>query len=360
MLGNLGQTQCMGKPLSRTLSNASKLVALARASVPVAYVQLGLELAAERGIERAALLKGMGIDPALLDRADGRVALTQCARLIARVMRQTREAGLGYEFGLRSNLAAHGNIGYGLMSQATVGEALAFGLKYGRLRNPFFKLSLSIDGDQAVIDVRETLPLGPMRQHALDAVLVSMARIGRQISGSFKPQLELRFDCAEPAHYTRYRPRLPPVVFAAGANQLRFPAEYLQRPLRTGNSSTAQLLAGQCERELSLVGEIDNVAERVRALLADTDRAYPDLATVAARLHLSGRTLKRKLQQRDLSFLQLLDEARKRDGLRLLADRTLGVGDVAERMGYSDPASFTRAFRKWTGQTPTDWRRRHS
>ena len=308
---------------------------------------------------REALLKGTGISGDLIDRPDARVPLAQCIRLISRVMRQSRDhAALGYEFGLRSNLAAPGNIGYGLMSQATVGDALAFGLKYGRLRNPVLQLSLSVDGEQAVIDARQRLPLGPMRQYAIDAVLISMVRIARQISGAFRPELELRFDCAEPAHYARYRHRLPPVKFSAGVNQLRFPASYLQRPLRTGNPSSAQQVERQCERDLALLGETGEIADRVRAALLATPGAYPNLDAVAAQLHMSGRSLKRRLQEQGLGFLELLEEARKRDSLQLLGDPLLAVSEIAQRVGYTDPASFTRAFRKWTGMTPTAWRLR--
>jgi AraC-like DNA-binding protein len=348
----------MGNPISKSLSKAAKVVALARTSVPVTYVRLGLELAEARGIDREQLLRGIPIDREALERADGRVPLAPCVRLVSRVWRATHDAGLGYEFGLRSNLAAHGNIGYGLLSQTTVGEALAFGMKYGRLRNPILKLSLRTEGAHAVVEAREAIPLGPMRQYAIDAVLVSIARLARQLSGSFRPELELRFDCSEPAHFARYRHRLPPVVFDAAANQLRFPAEYLKRPMRTGNASTARVVEQDCERELALVGEVHDVAERVRALLAPGNRGYPDLDAVARKLHMSGRTLKRKLQQQGVGFLQLLDDARKRDSQKLLADPSLTVAEIAEAMGYTDPASFTRAFRKWAGVTPSAWRER--
>lgn len=342
--------------MGNALSKAAKLVGLVRATVPVAYVQVGLELAADRGIDRERLLKGIEFAPGVLDRPDGRVPLAQCVRLVSRVARITGDRGLGYEFGLRNNLAAHGEVGYGLMSHATVGEAIAFGLKYGRLRNPVLRLSLFVEEGQAVIETREALPLGPLRQYAYDAVLVTLARLARQLGGPFKPQLELRFDCREPEHYARYRHRLPPVRFSAGANQLRFQAEYLERPLYTANASSARLVASQCERALTLLGDDANVAERVRAILGTTPGAYPGLDEVAARLHMSGRSLKRKLQQEGRSFLDLLDEARRIDSVRLLSDPQLEINQIAERVGYSDPASFTRAFRKWTGCTPTAYR----
>ena len=339
--------------MSGPLTTAIKLT---RATVPGVYVLVGLEVAEAAGLDRAQLLHGLHIDPARLDDATTRVPVLQCARLAARVWRGTRDAALGYEFGLRLNLSAHGSVAQGLMSQATFGESLAFGLKYGALRNPLVKLSLRTDGVVAIVEAREMLPLGPLRQFAIDAVLIGLVRIGRQLSGALKPEIELHFDCPEPAHYARYRHRLPPVRFNASANQLRIPAEYLQRPMHTRDAVAARAMVRQCESELAVAGDAAETAERVRALLAQATRGYPDLGAVTQRLHLSPRTLKRRLQREGWTFLQLLDEARKRDSLRLLADGALSVAEVAQRLGYESPASFTRAFRKWTGVTPSGWR----
>lgn len=327
-----------------------------RASVPVAYVLLGLELASEHGLSREALLGDVLINPEVLTNPEGRVSLFQCAQLVARVVQQTGDKSLGYEFALRSNLASHGNLGYGVISHPSLGEALRFALKYGRLRNPVLRMDLHVDGARAAIRLEELLPLGPFRQYAIDAVLIGIARLGKQIAGAFRPDLEIHFDCAEPDHFSRYRQRLPKVLFSAPVNQLCFPAEYLTMRLPTGNPSSAQVLTEQCEREMALITKESNLADRVRALLADPQGAYPSLDSAASRLHVSGRTLKRKLQLLNVTYLQLLDEARTRDSMRFLADQSLSINEVAVRLGYTDPASFTRAFRRWTGKTPRDWR----
>ena len=96
----------------------------------------------------------------------------------------------------------------------------------------------------------------------------------------------------------------------------------------------------------------DQVVQRVRAELSLGAEGYPDLSGVSARLLTSSRTLKRHLQQRGTSFQQLLDEARHRDALRLLQNPDLEIRQIAAALGYQDPPSFTRAFRRWTGQTP--------
>jgi len=96
----------------------------------------------------------------------------------------------------------------------------------------------------------------------------------------------------------------------------------------------------------------DQAVQRVRAELVLGADGYADLSGVSARLLTSSRTLKRHLQQRGTSFQQLLDEARHRDALRLLENPDLEIRQIAAALGYQDPPSFTRAFRRWTGQTP--------
>jgi AraC-like DNA-binding protein len=96
----------------------------------------------------------------------------------------------------------------------------------------------------------------------------------------------------------------------------------------------------------------EHILQRVRAELALGAEGYPDLSTVAARLDLSSRTLKRRLAEHGSGFQALLDQARHRDALRLLENPDLEIRQIAAVLGYRDPPSFTRAFRRWTGQAP--------
>ena len=76
-------------------------------------------------------------------------------------------------------------------------------------------------------------------------------------------------------------------------------------------------------------------------------------------MHLTPRTLRRRLQEQGYSYQQLLEEARRRDSLQLLADRDREIRRIGELLGYANPANFTRAFKGWTGLSPREWRTRH-
>lgn len=335
-----------------------KLEDLHKPAVPVAYGRLILEVAGKLGVSAESLLDGQGIAPELLDNPEARLSMLQANNLLYRALRRSGNPALGYEIGLHSGLTTHGFIGYGLMSHRSLREGVSFGARFLQLRLPNLSLRLFEDGEQGVIEVRETLPLGSVRQCMLDLFLVGIWQMANYFAPEeMRNRVELCFDSPEPAYYASYRNRLPPARFAMPANQLRFPARVLDLPLRTADPITAQLVTRQCEQELSRLGYAKDLLVQVRALLVGRNGEYPDLEQLAAALHVSSRTLKRRLQDHGLSFQALLDEVRRRDALDLLADPTLGIEEIARRIGYGDPANFTRAFRRWTGQSPSAFRR---
>lgn len=331
---------------------------LAKPTVPISYVLQTLELAAAHGVSRDTMLKGTEVSSRMLTDPDARIGLLQYGQICVHALQKTGNAALGYEFGLRQTLTVHGFVGLGLMSQPTLRDAIEFVVRYyAPLRLPGWNLRHFADGTQVVVEARETVPYGVLRQYALDMMLVSLVSMLRPFLPP-KPDLELWFDCAQPAYYPRYRRRLPAARFSMGVNQLRLPVKHLGLPIATANTITAQLVARECERELALLGpvEADTVLPRVRAALINERGRYPTLAAMAARLYLTPRTLVRHLGAHGASFQQLLDEARHRDGVRLLGDKTLTLSEIADRLGYSTAANFSRAFRKWTGENPGTFR----
>jgi AraC-like DNA-binding protein len=134
----------------------------------------------------------------------------------------------------------------------------------------------------------------------------------------------------------------------------------LDLPLVTADPAAMELARAQCDRELAAQAEAGGFVGRVREAVARAGGGFRSLDEVARRLHLSTRTLKRRLAIQGTSFSGVLDEVRQQRALLLLEDRRLALAEVADRLGYSDAANFTRAFRRWTGQTPAAFRGRAS
>ncbi len=334
---------------------------LNKPAVPIGYAALMLELATARGASRERLLDDLAINDADWQRSDARISLLQTNRLLYRAIKLSGEPALGCELGLRAGLTMHGVFGYGLGSQPNFGAAMKFACRYLPLLLPNLCMTLVDDGRHCALDVAETTPLGDLRHSMYELFLLGIVSAAKQMlagTGQEDPEFELWFDTPEPEYHARYRDRLPPSFFSMGVARLRFPASLMAQGLATANAITAELAQQQCEREVQQLGLTEDFLARVRAELQRNGRSYPDVETLSARLFMSGRTLKRKLRERGMSFQQLLDYARRHDSICLLRDPHLSVESIAEQVAYSDAANFTRAFRKWMGQTPSAFRAR--
>lgn len=330
---------------------------LQRPSVPISYVLLTIALGEEQGADRAALLRGAGIAQQQLDDPQAHISLAAYRELCLGAMAASGDDGLGLAFGLRAPLTAHGIVGFGLMSQPTLRAAFDFAERFGTpLRLPAWDLHFRTEAGAGVIDAVESVRYEPLHVFACDQLLATLATLIRAILP--QARCTVCFDYPEPAHFRRYADALPPARFDSGVTQLRIAEEALDWPIPSADRIAALQAEQACAQEIARLNPPTDLVGRVRRILTDAQGGYPDMRAVAAQLYISPRTLVRRLQTRGSSYRALLDEARRRDGLALLADPSLSIAAITERLGYASAASFSRAFRKWTGSTPGAWRSR--
>jgi AraC-like DNA-binding protein len=332
-----------------------------QASISAIYPLAMLQLAEERGIAAERILHNASLTVAALRQPSARITPSQQAVISYNLLTQTGDPGIGLALGLRSNITKTGLMGFGMMSCATFGELANLGVRYLKTRVPYFDLSLSIEGDMAVVQAREVIPMGAMHQFGFDHFMAEVYEICHAFTSpkslsQAHTATEIWFDSPQQPYYADYAARLPRLRFNMPANQFRFTADLLSVAIPTANPVSAQLAFEQCEREMALLGYTQSVPDRIRALLNSCAGQYPSLEAAAQRMHMSSRTLKRRLAEQDTTFGELLEDVRKRDTLELLLNTDRSIEHIALRAGYADPANFRRAFKRWTGQSPTDWR----
>jgi len=338
---------------------ADKRRARIRNSVPVANLRMMLAIATDHGVPAEPLLAGTGLSVALLETPDLRVSAAEAARVMTRIIELTRGCAFGVEFGLRTTPVAHGHLGYAVMSCGTVREALELIMRYMHLRQQDFVMQLHVDEDYVRVEAHDTHQIGPFRSLIYEGLLIGLPRMLGFIVGEAMPECEIWFDWPERDYYAAYHDRLPPLRFGMPVNQVRFPRHYLDRRVITGEPGTMKKAILECEREMATTAPpAENLVDRVRAELRPGTDGYPSLETIASCLFMSGRTLKRKLEARGSSFQALLDEVRHRDALRLLENPDIDIQQIATVLGYRDPPSFTRAFKRWSGRSPSELRAR--
>jgi len=338
---------------------------LSTASIPVSYVQILLEIVQERGIEAARLFAQSRLPISILTVPDGRVTPRQWSRLVFDAIRLTDDEGLGCEYGLRLRPTAHGVLGFALMSCATLGQAVALAATFSTMRLRDYRVTLSARDDQTIIALSETHPIDAraeylpvLRRFFHECLLFGMIEAGRALTGQMSAEIEIWVDWLEPAYHARYRDRLPTMHFGHTACEVHFPSSAMQLPLPMADPMAFQQALAQCEQErIRYAQTIDDLIGRVKAeLILVPQRGYPDLATIAEHLHMSERTLKRRLHRLGSSYLAVLDQIRLEEAKKQLRSTDLDIQAIAEYLGYIAPANFTRAFKRWTSETPSAYR----
>ena len=325
--------------------------------LPGAYVRDLVEVVARRDVLPAQLLADLPVTAAALAEPTTRVPLRVCEAIVARAHALTGDPALAFHVGMQMRLSSHGFLGFAAMTAGTVREALELAVRFVSTRTSAIGLALYVEGDTAALVIEERTPLAPfgaLREFVVIALLVGVWQLGRGLTGH---ALEGAAECAFPApSYATSLATAGRMRFARPDHRLVFPSSELGLALPSADAVATRLAVEQCERELSTV-MVAGLASRIRAVLAA--RVQPPSVTALARdLGMSERTLKRRLAEEGSTYSAIRDEHRRQRALLLLDDRTLSIGEVAARLGYTELPNFTRAFRKWTGLTPLAYRAR--
>lgn len=351
------------------LKDYPQLRLLEQTTVAQAYPLFFVNYAVQRGFLAEDVLHHSGLTLAQLQVPHARIAAAQHGVIVMNLLALFQSEHIAIDMGLQSSLTKAGMIGFGLMSCASLREAVELGIRFLPTKVPFYTIDTTEDERTFVCHIREAMPLEPVRKFAIENFVIEVWRLfeslfnpvgnpaGNPLGNSNEASgIELWFDWPEPAYYASFASSLPRCRFNAAGNQIRIPVKWLDLPLPTANATTAQMVIQQCEQELIALGLGDSLSGRVKNLLICRDGHYPQLEDMAETLHMSVRTLKRKLQTEGRSFTDLLGEVIQRDACLLLETTRLTVDEIAQRVGYQDRANFTRAFKKLTGKTPSEYR----
>jgi AraC-like DNA-binding protein len=279
------------------------------------------------------------------------VPLRVCEAIVARAHQLTHEPALAYYVGMQMRLSSHGFLGFAAMTAGTVREALELATRFASTRTSVIGLALHVEGKRASLVIEERIELGALRELVVIALIVGIWQLGQALTGK---SLDGIAECAfaKPAYAVPDGNRMR---FGRPNHRLVFAAQLLDLPLISADITATRLATTQLERELAAVIDA-GLPGRIRSALGDAeDRSLPE---VAKKLHLSTRTLKRKLADHGTTFSAIRDDLRRQRALLLLDNRALSIGEIAGRLGYTELPNFTRAFRKWTGMTPLAYRGR--
>jgi AraC-like DNA-binding protein len=341
-------------------SGQQKTLLQNRPGVPAVYLLLLCDVIRGLGHDDATLLEGLGVTRGSLLQPDARAPLAVCHTACRRAVALAGDQGLGLIYARALKVSLHGPLGMMALSSPSVGAAIDAAARYVTLRAPFLAVRYDTDGETAAITLEALWDLGDLEIFILEVMLVSLAHMAEQLVGEPLTGAEIHMRGPEPVYLARQAAQVPArMCYEQPVCQLRVPQSYFMASPRLADPAIAALAREQCEqefRQLFAAGEsqVMHVAQRLQQV--PEGEPLPGLEEMAAALHTSSRTLKRRLQEEGGNYRDLVDAELQQRACRLLSDTRLGVSEVAYQLGYNDVSNFSRAFRRWTGQTPREWR----
>lgn len=331
---------------------------LRRMRYPVTYLRL---LARELRLDDAGqrrLLAGTRLTPADIQQLDREIGAADYLRVIGNALVLADRPGFGLEMGTRLSLAAHGPLGQLLSSGPTLADAWQALVRYHGLRVPLVQLACRVERDSFVIVLALDGAPEAVGQCLTEAMAVTVQRGIELVIGRRLTEARWQFAGPAPAHAALYDRHLRGQWrFGAPETALRLPRALMETPNPFRDPEAwAQALA-HCETlTRSRTAESAAVTgERITRLLQQHPGRLWTLAEVAAHFHLSPRTLMRRLKAEGLTYQQLLDAELFRQAVPLLRTPGHGVESVAVALGYQEATAFRRAFRRWSGLSPSAW-----
>ncbi len=311
------------------------------------------------GYKTDQIFTKVNISRSVLDNADGGIPHTAMMAFWQEALALTGDDTLGLHLAEAAPLESFGVHAYALQSSPTLREAYRRACRYQRLIHQATDLTFDEEADEGVL--QHTLPDGrSVPRHPAEFLVTLWVRFGRLITGSnWVPRLVCFAHDTPPNVSEHQRVFQTSIQFSSGRTAMHIPNHILDAPNASADPGLIGVLDDYAERllEQTPTPPAVTLSERVRLQLLETlTGGIPTAEEISQSLHMSVRTLHRNLQQEGVTFSELLNQLRQEQATSYLANPNISISEVAFLLGFSEISSFYRAFKRWTGTTPAEFR----
>ncbi len=326
-------------------------------ALPVHYVRAIADQVRSRGVDldrwlaEGDLSQTRLLDPSLA------IGYRAFERLVRSSLEVTREPALGLFVGERLLASTHGVLGYAATTSGTIRQALELLERFVRLRTPMVSVSHATASQLIRVRIQETRPLGDIRRPVLEAVVMSVKKVLDSISSGACQVTEVAFPFDAPEYASVARDLFGcDVRYGRTWAGFTLLADVMDQPLPKADPEAFRLTTLICQRELEKLTADESLAAQMRRLLLETQGGFPSLQVAARLVRMTPRTLHRRLVEEGTSYSDLLDEIRHALAVEHVKSGRFSVEKIAYTLGYSDLANFRRAFKRWEGVAPSEYR----
>lgn len=311
-----------------------------------------------RGIPSTPLFERAGLDPAGMQDPNARYPQAAITRLWQLAIEASNDPALGLDVGRQVNQTTFHALGYSLLASQTLEECFTRLLRYFRIVSDAAELDFcQVDSQTQKFVIHPLAGDAQPSDAALDALLSVLIRLCRALAGPQFTAAAIYLHRPPPVDKQLYEKVFKAALFFdATESAIHFHTADLQRALPYANPELARHNDEILSRYLAHFDK-ENTANRVHAVLVELlSQGEPSQEKVADALHMSLRNLQRKLSDEDSSYKTILNNTRRDLALSYIKDQRYSISEITFLLGFADSSSFTRAFKRWTGQAPSAFR----
>jgi len=323
-------------------------------TVSMLWVRGLLTAAEQMGMKQSVILEQAGVRPDEVEDGESRLSLDKMVSIWRAGEALSGDPLFGFHMGLRLRPTHFQLVAFTMLSSETLADALEKIMKYQRLISDGGEIEVNYEGEQACLVYKPAR--SDFSYHQIDVALVAIVAFTRWLLSKEAIAIKVQLKHSNPAGLSEYQDFFGcPIEFDSDKNAMYFEPRLLDERLPGHDSGLAamheQLADTQLERlsVVSIVGQVQQILSQPGQMLLSRDE-------VAQQLAMSGRSLQRKLQEESISFQQIQDQLRHQTALNLLNDEASSLTDIAEHLGFSESSTFYRAFKRWEGVTPGEYR----
>lgn len=312
----------------------------------------------QRGVDAMALVEEVGIDPASVINSDRRVDVGALYRLLQRSVEETGDEAFGLLAAEQVQPAVLHGLGLAWLASDSVYDGLQRLVRFSQVLTTGTELRLEEEGSYVHLDIGGPADHPDYVPVATDFAVGMILRMSRLTLGEYIAPVAVQLERPPPenpetfAYYLSCEPQ-----YDAPRNRLSFVTSDISDRLVTGDPALARAADEQTELYLAQFLDQSMSHDVVGKIIEHLPNGPPEQAQIAAALNVSNRTLQRKLRDEGTSFLDLLKDTRLELARKYLRQPSRSVVETAYLLGFSEPSTFSRAFKRWTGLAPNEYRR---
>lgn len=328
--------------------------ALSQEAVLAGWVLAIIRAMEVEGIPFNSIVEQADIDPLILQSGRNRYSQEEVSRLWQVAKTQTQNPAFGLTVARQVRPATFHVVGHSMSCSVSLYRALQRFARYCRLISDAATATLTQRGDTVVLEFYFDMGKKPPIYQSFDTVLSSVVYFLRWIAGKPLKLLKLCLRHQGPKLDQRFYDFFDcPIEYGAAQDSLHFSRKDLDRPILAADEEVAAMLDDIANRDLETRME-GRFTVRVRdALVAQLTTGAPTKEQTARMLHLTERTLLRRLKEEGLTYLTVLNQLREELAFQYIRRGDMDLSEVATRLGFSDYGAFSRAFARWTGIRPS-------